>query len=249
MSKILFELYKKAFKLPRDRKEELFNNFPSFVEASVKKKKRKKQIKKILDEDTRLTEEDNPYPPENRNGMFEDRTAILKEARNTHDPETTKEMSHIIDLMKKFISIDQNISYKNLCIFLNPLLKGSRRVSLKNNRIIGLIYTLHKLSKKWESANKRNQKEIRVNFFEVLSLIEKRISEEKPAKRLASRSSFCYRNSNKAYKTASDNVNKMLETQSPQDILRILFYSNSIDFDGKESIIEDLEQMSDESNS
>jgi len=249
MSDILFDLYKKVYSLSRDQKENLFDNFQSFVVLSMKNKKKRKQIKKILDEDARLTQEDNPYPIENRNGMFEDRTAeILKEARSVHDPETTKEMCNIIELMKKFISVDQDLSYENLCIFLNPLLKGSRRVGLQGNRIIGMVYKLHKLSKKWGTVDKKEKNSIKVHFFQILSEIQKRISEEKPAQKLASRSIFCYRNNDDAYNITLENVNKMLKTHNPQDILRILFYSGSIDFDGKDSIVKELEQMSSESN-
>jgi len=154
---MLYNLYKKAFSLDAKNKKFLLKNF--------------KKIKDIF------SEEDVLYPEENRSGLFEEMTvaSLKKEARGIHDPETMEDMLKLVESLEKHIKIDNDISYENISVFINPLLKGSKKIMIRPCRAVGLINKIHNLSRKFNKKNEDKNK-IRKDFFGNIKTIKIRLS-------------------------------------------------------------------------
>lgn len=77
------------------------------------------------------------------------------------DPETDEQMCHLLGLLEKFISVDNDISYDNVSVFLHPLSRGVKKISLRPYRMIGLVKELERLSKQFgrEKSRVRNLSE------------------------------------------------------------------------------------------
>jgi hypothetical protein len=157
---MIYELCKKAYHLDAKKKKYLLKNF--------------KKIREILNN------EDVLYPEENRSGLFEETTiaSLKKEARGTHDPETSEDMLKLLESLEKHVGIDNDISYDNISIFLNPLLKGSKKITLRPCKSVGLVNKIHNLSRSFHKnkGRKREQNKIRKDFLENLKTIKTRLS-------------------------------------------------------------------------
>jgi len=79
----------------------------------------------------------------------EDYIGLIKESK-LHDPETSEHLVSIIDLLDKFLKVDDDISFKNVCLFIHPMMSGSKKITLRPYRIISLINRLYNLSKRFE---------------------------------------------------------------------------------------------------
>ncbi len=145
-SETTYDLYKKAFVLNTEQKEYLVNSLDNII--SVFKEEEVLGLKK---------------------------EAIKKEASGSHDPETIEDMKKLLNLFEKYLSFDQNLSYSNVSIFLHPLSSGSKKVSLRPCKIVGLMRKLDQLSRMIlrEDIDKNMVKK---EFFSNLNKIKKRLS-------------------------------------------------------------------------
>ena len=88
-----------------------------------------------------------------------DMNVALDKVAKLYDPETPEQMLKIIDLIDKFINLDEDISYDNMCIFLFPLSRGAQRVALRPMRLIGLTKALWSLCRKHDRIKNRMKME------------------------------------------------------------------------------------------
>lgn len=153
--------------------EALSDDFENIVTA-----KKKNWYKRIPNKDIlfgEIDDVDTKRKPEN--GEYEyieqqDRTSPMNEMRSDiikdiyklgaldvslekvamlFDPETEEHMEKLIGLMEKFVGLDNDISYDNICIFLHPLSRGARKYILRPYQMIGLTKELERLSRKFKN--------------------------------------------------------------------------------------------------
>lgn len=105
----------------------------------------------------------------------------IKVAKRLYDPETTEELGDLIILLEKNISVDGDLSFDSLSVFLIPLLRGSQRVGLKSQKIVGLMKKLCRLSRKYQRVKQRQMShkekhEVRKDFSDCLKEIKSRLN-------------------------------------------------------------------------
>lgn len=197
---MLYELMKKAYFLPREDREFLYDNFDELMKIAKEDKDTtyKKLIRKLKgntkqnqDVDTKkdlskgdistsythlpgghLSDQFNQQSLASKNGL-------IKEAKN-YDPETVDEMLKLVGLLEKFISIDDDISYDNICIFMRPLSGSSKKLVLRPNKLVGLSRKMESLSRQYQK-NKENQElqlQIKDDFNNNLCEFKNRLSPE-----------------------------------------------------------------------
>jgi hypothetical protein len=130
-----YDLLKKAFKLEKKEKETLLSNFDKFIDIF-------KEEEKIKNASSRQN--------------------VLKTvlARGLHDPETPDEMLGLIDLLEKFVGIDNDISHENISIFLKPMVSSAQKIMIRPCKIIGLIRKLDRLSRQYKREKKNESLEV-----------------------------------------------------------------------------------------
>jgi hypothetical protein len=183
---------KKAYFLDRTKKEYLLDNFE--IITGIFKDLKKKRKKQPTDYDTKKAPEDN-YVPVNYEhlsgetasdefvspGLRAERESLIKIAGQIHDPETVEEILKLISLMEKFILVDGDLTYDNLCVFIHPLARGSRRIILRPYKIVGLIKIIEKLSRKFKELKETPRTKTLLNrvekdFQKYLQEIKKRLA-------------------------------------------------------------------------
>jgi len=105
----------------------------------------------------------------------------LKKESKLHDPETAEHLIKILDLLEKFLSVDEDISLCNICLFIEPMISGSRKITLRPYRIISLINRLYRLAKRFEREYGKGNKvtpelrKIKTEFKDNLKEIRTRL--------------------------------------------------------------------------
>lgn len=105
----------------------------------------------------------------------------FKKEAKLHDPETADHIISIMDLLEKFLKVDDDISFGNICLFIQPMMMGSKKITLRPYRVIGLINRLHNLAKQFEKEYAKHQKvtpelrKIRLDFKKNLKEIKTRL--------------------------------------------------------------------------
>jgi len=169
---MLYELMKKAYLLDRKDKELLFKNIDniedlcqnkeSAIESNSKKKNKKDEkkfinVRKPTDNDDLLPSgydhlsgefDSDAYNPTS----FSNKDSRIVTANRLFDPETIEQMSKLISLMEKHLRIDGDISYENVCVFLQPLINGSQKLVLRPYRLVGITKRMMTISKKYSKA-------------------------------------------------------------------------------------------------
>lgn len=145
-----YDAMKIVFSMPREYKEFLFNNWDPVI----------REINSEL------------------NSM--EKTSGLKKQAKNHNPETSEEMNNLLELMEKFVSIDDNISYNNISVFINPMSLGSKKITIRPFRIVGLIRKLGRLSRKYEKIletdpKSKELKDIKSDFFSIIERIRDKL--------------------------------------------------------------------------
>lgn len=148
---MLYELYKNIFKLARKDREYLYSNFDDIVSSFE-------------------AEEDEKV--EAKNHVF--KTVC---ASGLHDPETPNEMCKLIELLEKFVKIDENYNHENVSIFINPMYSGAKKVLIRPCKIVGLMRKLDRLSRrlKRQGLEEEEIKEIKKSFHGHLCEIKNRL--------------------------------------------------------------------------
>jgi len=163
---MLYNLYKSIYSLSRKNKEFLHHSFNDIV-ASIQREENKERIvvartkkeAKIIDA---------------KNNVFKQVVA-----GGLHDPETPEEMCKLIDLLEKFVEIDNNISHDNISIFINPMSMGSKKVMIRPCRIVGLMRKLDRLSRRYKKemcSEESDLSEISNSFKNNLGEIKSRLT-------------------------------------------------------------------------
>jgi len=158
---MLYNLYKKVFKLNRSAQEYLHDSFDSIVSAIKSQEGEKIVTAKNQREAERII---------SKNIIFKE---VL--AGGLHDPETPEEMSRLIDLMEKFIGIDNNVSHDNIGIFIAPMSMGARKITLRPCKIVGLMRILDRLSRKYKMSDGNDLILTKSDFDKSLSEIKERL--------------------------------------------------------------------------
>lgn len=173
---MLYELLKTAYYLPRQEKETVLENFQSIV-REAKYKFLDEQLKKIKDK-KKIKIEDNLIDPDKGmvtgNGEQWDSApfrhdiasadSLIKTAR-AHDPETKEQILKLMDLMDEFLSNKNDISYDHICVFLNPLIIGSKKVLIRPYRVVGLARKLEFICKKYQRFLKVKHNKRIINYL------------------------------------------------------------------------------------
>lgn len=169
----MFEkLLKKALLLDVEQKRYLNDHFDEIVaslENCEKPKKKKKKKKEVIVHPLPIDDEDMGNDPMSFNATKpiasseKDITvAYLKgtldvlpnKVAKLYDPETPEHMLKIVDLMLKFMGVDDDMSSESMEIFLYPLSRGAKRVAVRPIRLIGLTKQLWRLCRKFDRLNK-----------------------------------------------------------------------------------------------
>jgi len=132
---MIYELLKKAFKLGRNEKETFISNFDNIVD--------------IIHEDRKV---------ENASSRQNVLKTVL--ARGLYDPETPDEMLGLINLLEKFVGIDNDISHENISIFLKPMVSSAQKIMIRPCKIIGLIRKLDRLSRQYKREKKNESLDV-----------------------------------------------------------------------------------------
>jgi len=152
---MLYELYKKAYSLNYNQKNFLFERFDDILVLLGQNEQKEAE-----------------------------KQGFVKEARGSHDPETVEDMKKLINLLEKFLSIDRNLSYDNISVFMQPMSSGAKKVTLRPCRIVGLMRKLDRLSRTFKRKNKsfgpKELMEIEKEFFSNLNRIKERLSSKGP---------------------------------------------------------------------
>lgn len=188
---MLYELFKKAYLLPRENKEYLLDSWDNII-AILKEAKKTKTVKKKttmqpMEIDTKQDPDSwyEPYRERSRQeGPFISQTGqneilrTIQASKKLYDPETKEQMLRVIELLEKFIDIDEDISYDNLALFIHPLTRGSTRVMLRPYRVVGLARKLEFLAKHFarQLAKGIENDEMKTQFMDNLQIIRKRLS-------------------------------------------------------------------------
>jgi len=128
---MLYTLFKKSYNLGRKQKEFLLDNLDAIVAG--------------------FGEQEIKLNASSRRTVL--RTVV---ARGLHDPETPEEMLGLVNLLEKFIGVDNNFSHDNISLFLKPMSMGSQKIMIRPCRIVGLIKKLDRLSRKYKKNRKNN---------------------------------------------------------------------------------------------
>lgn len=112
----------------------------------------------------------------------------IKVGKRLYDPETPQEIAALVSLMEKNLSVDGDLSFEGLSVFLIPLLRGSQRVGLKNQKIVGLMKKLCRLSRKFQRIKQKqmtykDKHEVRKDFNDCLKKIKTRLEVKAEAKK------------------------------------------------------------------
>jgi len=175
---MLYDLMKRAYRLNREDKEFLHENWDKIVVALRRKKKKKKDIIELEDKlpkEYEYLEQGDNVEPSPREIYFSKKILEKKvQAQRLHDPETPEQMINLISVMEKFINADDNRGYNQLCLFLSPLSSGAKKLVLRPYRLVGLIRKLEKLSRQFDRTEKTP--ELCDNFCNCLDSIKQRLS-------------------------------------------------------------------------
>lgn len=190
--KMLYQLFKKVYASSRERKEYANDNWDKIILClKDKKKKKKKKIPLIINTNQAGVEPEwyDLYVGRDSSPYYHDLAGANQKSKRTiaskvFDPETSEQMIKLVNLMEKFISLDHDVSYKNLCLFVNPLSYGSKKILIRPHKVVGLIRKLENITRCFERALKSENKErevqeVRQRFFDCLREIKQRLSNTK----------------------------------------------------------------------
>ena len=190
---------KLAYSLDRKEKEYLYENFDQILKISVNLeveniveslKKKKKPVTIPVEEDNKINPDEDKNKVLYNDDLWE--SAPLKEesssvaenmikTSNLHDPETSEQLVKLIELMEKYLGIEDDISYDNISVFIHPLLNGARKLIVKQYKIMGITRRLHTLSKKYRKykssgASKRELDRMKKEFRNLLLNLKKKLN-------------------------------------------------------------------------
>lgn len=132
---MLYNLYKSIYELNREQKEYLHGSFSEVISAIVDDRG-KVVVARNVKEAKLIVAKNNVFKEVVAGGL--------------HDPETPEEMGKLIDLLEKFVGIDNNISNDNIGVFINPMSMGAKKITIRPCRIVGLMRKLDRLSRKYK---------------------------------------------------------------------------------------------------
>lgn len=182
-----YSLMKKIFLLERDKREYLHDHFDEIFNIVKEEPKKKENLKDKEDRDTKVKPENNDKIPDYYHTQdYHDVDYLPAKTENLrivvadklYDPETPAQMLKLLEQMEKYIVLDGNLSYENLCIFLQPLVHGAKKIILRPYRIVGFAKVLEKLSREYERKigdGQPNKKSVRVNFSRILKRLRERL--------------------------------------------------------------------------
>jgi len=186
---MLYKLFKKVYASSREKKEHINDNWEKIILCLKDKKKKKKSKPKIIINKNKVGVEPewyDLYTDRDSSPYYHELTGKNQEikitiANKVFDPETSEQMIKLVNLMEKFISLDHDVSYKNLCLFVNPLSYGSKKILIRPHKVVGLIRKLENITRGFERALKsenkeRETQEVRQRFFNCLNEIKQRLS-------------------------------------------------------------------------
>jgi len=101
----------------------------------------------------------------------------LEKIAKVYDPETPEQMLKVIDLIERFLKIDNDLSCESMGIFLYPLSRGAKRLSLRPFRVVGLTNNLWSLCRKHDSCLTPKDKSLNLEEGKV----EATVQQETPA--------------------------------------------------------------------
>lgn len=137
------------------------------------------KIAKDLDRESKISLLLNWDSVLNRSSSEDISQNFIKESK-LHDPETSDQLIKIIDLLEKFLKADEDISFNNICLFIYPMIIGSKKLTLRPYRIISLVNKLKNLAKTFEKGYRNNRitpelRGIKIEFNNNLKEIKKRL--------------------------------------------------------------------------
>jgi hypothetical protein len=161
---MLYNLYKNIYELNRNKKEYLLNNFDNIVESMKNEGDDKIVVASNIVEAKKVL---------SKNEVFKE---VL--ASGVHDPETPKEMKKLVDLLEKYIRIDDNICHENISVFLSPMSMSSKKINIRPCRLVGLMRRLDRLSRRYNKEKKSGNSslwKIKEEFKKTVSEIKERL--------------------------------------------------------------------------
>jgi len=227
---MLYELMKKAYFLNRKEKELLYKTIEDmtdqcqYKESSVLSDSKKKKnniddkikfinIRKPMNNDDILPKGYDHLDTEfdsdgyNQTSLGENRS-IKVIANRLFDPETIEQMLKLISQMEKHLKIDGDISYENVCVFLQPLINSSQKLVLRPYRLVGITRRMMSLSKKYSKAKeinfgKRTLDMLKKEFYKEISECKRHLmTKDTDSLKINVKLKF----KNKMASTSSDNI-------------------------------------------
>jgi len=81
----------------------------------------------------------------------------LRKSASTHDPETPEDIIKLIEVIEKLTNIDDDICYCNISIFIQTLLRASRKYHIRPYRVVSIIEQIQRLAKEFESGYQKSK--------------------------------------------------------------------------------------------